>query len=202
MSLLSEFCVRLFRSARNYSYLTYKLTLQPARNLNSNLWMTNRIKFYSQACGLVTNNSDKCLTNVKFLACESQFYQTRRLISRKQYKFPELLESDLQEQFVRGGGPGGQAVAKTNNCCVLKHLPTGIVVRSHETRSLEQNRKIARKKMQEEVDHHIHGENSFRSQEVQEGLENRLAKRQRNRKRLERKKSLKEKLDSLDGNEE
>ncbi|RYF49121.1 MAG: peptide chain release factor-like protein, partial [Cytophagaceae bacterium] len=30
-----------------------------------------------------------------------------------------------------GGGPGGQSVAKTNNAVVLKHLPTGIVVKCH-----------------------------------------------------------------------
>lgn len=129
MVLLSEFCVQLFRSVANYSHLAYKQTSHPIRHLNSNLWTTKRIQFYSQPCGPVTKNFQQCLTNCKFLACEKQFYQTRRLISRKQYKFPELLESDFQEQFVRGGGPGGQAVAKTNNCCVLKHLPTGIVVR-------------------------------------------------------------------------
>jgi protein subunit release factor B len=30
---------------------------------------------------------------------------------------------------VRGGGPGGQAVAKTSNMCVLLHKPTNIVVK-------------------------------------------------------------------------
>lgn len=40
-------------------------------------------------------------------------------------KFPKLLESDLEEQHVRGSGPGGQAVARTSNAVVLKHVPTG-----------------------------------------------------------------------------
>lgn len=40
-------------------------------------------------------------------------------------KVPELKESDLKEEFVRGSGPGGQAVAKTSNCVLLKHVPTG-----------------------------------------------------------------------------
>lgn len=40
-----------------------------------------------------------------------------------------LNEADLEEQFVRGFGPGGQATNKTNNCVVLKHLPSGIVVK-------------------------------------------------------------------------
>lgn len=36
---------------------------------------------------------------------------------------------DCTVNAVRGHGPGGQAVAKTNNQVVLKHEPTGIVVK-------------------------------------------------------------------------
>lgn len=43
--------------------------------------------------------------------------------------YPPLLETELEEQFVQGEGPGGQAVNKTNNCVVLKHIPTGLVVK-------------------------------------------------------------------------
>ena len=50
-------------------------------------------------------------------------------IKRKDYKFPELKPEDLEEHFVQGSGPGGQAVNKTRNNVVLKHLPTGIVVK-------------------------------------------------------------------------
>lgn len=50
-------------------------------------------------------------------------------ISKKNYAFPELLESDLEEQFVRGSGPGGQSVNKTSNCVVLKHRPSGLTVK-------------------------------------------------------------------------
>lgn len=42
---------------------------------------------------------------------------------------PVLSEDELEEQFVRGSGPGGQATNKTSNCVVLKHIPTGIVVK-------------------------------------------------------------------------
>lgn len=40
-------------------------------------------------------------------------------------RVPVLKEYELSEQHVRGSGPGGQAVNKTANCVVLKHLPTG-----------------------------------------------------------------------------
>jgi RF-1 domain len=42
---------------------------------------------------------------------------------------PTLDEDDLEESFVHGGGPGGQSVNKTSNCVVLKHRPTGFVVK-------------------------------------------------------------------------
>lgn len=42
---------------------------------------------------------------------------------------PVLNEDELEEQFVRGSGPGGQATNKTSNCVVLKHIPTGTVVK-------------------------------------------------------------------------
>lgn len=40
-----------------------------------------------------------------------------------------LEESELEEQFVKGHGPGGQATNKTSNCVVLKHIPSGLVVK-------------------------------------------------------------------------
>lgn len=41
-------------------------------------------------------------------------------------KVPQLVETELDEQFVRGSGPGGQSVNKTANCVVLSHIPTGL----------------------------------------------------------------------------
>ncbi|XP_021346358.1 uncharacterized protein LOC110445856 isoform X1 [Mizuhopecten yessoensis] len=92
----------------------------------------------------------------------------RRWISKKEYNFPELKEDDLVESFMRGGGAGGQAVAKTNNCVVLLHKPTGIQLKVHVSRSLEQNRKKAREMMIEKLDLHFNGENSFAEQKKAE----------------------------------
>lgn len=49
---------------------------------------------------------------------------------------PSLEESELEEQFVKGHGPGGQATNKTSNCVVLKHMPSGIVVKVEQERRL------------------------------------------------------------------
>lgn len=61
-------------------------------------------------------------------------------------------DSDLLERFVKGRGPGGQAINKTNSSVSLTHLPTGIRVQAQPTRSREENRKIARKILAERLD--------------------------------------------------
>lgn len=55
-----------------------------------------------------------------------------------------IFEQDLEETFVRSSGPGGQNVNKVATCVCLKHLPTGIIVKSQATRSQGQNRFTAR----------------------------------------------------------
>lgn len=72
-------------------------------------------------------------------------------------------EEDVVEQFVRGGGSGGQSVAKTSNCCILKHVPTGVIVRCHKTRSRDLNRRIARQELQLRLDELVNGHESVRA---------------------------------------
>lgn len=47
----------------------------------------------------------------------------------------KLNEADLEESFVKGGGPGGQAVNKTNNAVWVRHVPSGIQVKVIYTES-------------------------------------------------------------------
>ncbi|KAM9624998.1 mitochondrial translation release factor in rescue isoform 1-T3 [Morphnus guianensis] len=103
-----------------------------------------------------------------------------------------LTEAELKETFVRGDGPGGQATNKTNNCVVLKHIPSGIVVKCHQTRSVEQNRKIAREILQEKVDLFYKGEDSDVFKENKASEKKKQEKKRRAKENLERKKHFKE----------
>ena len=58
-----------------------------------------------------------------------------------------ISEQDLDEHFVRAGGPGGQNVNKVSTCVVLIHRPSGLCVRCQEERSQGLNRYLARKRL-------------------------------------------------------
>lgn len=79
-------------------------------------------------------------------------------------RVPEVNEADLEEKFISGWGPGGQKVNKAVNCCQLKHKPTGLVVKVHQSRSLEKNRKIARELLAQRLDNLYNGDQSIESQ--------------------------------------
>ncbi|GIK83480.1 MAG: peptide chain release factor 1 [Patescibacteria group bacterium] len=55
----------------------------------------------------------------------------------------EIREEDIEWQFMRSSGAGGQSVNKTSSAARLTHKPTGIVIVSRQEKKQEQNRKIA-----------------------------------------------------------
>lgn len=61
-------------------------------------------------------------------------------------------EEDLEEQFIRSSGKGGQHVNKTSTCVYLKHKPTGVEVKCMRERSQSLNRFLARRELLEKIE--------------------------------------------------
>jgi len=97
---------------------------------------------------------------------------------------PVLNEDDIEESFVRGSGPGGQSINKTKNNVQLWHKPTGIRVSCQETRSLEQNRKFARRILLDKLDKISNPGLSKSEMQKAKHLERERRRRKRAKKRL------------------
>ena len=118
---------------------------------------------------------------------------TKKVMSQSQAaRGVVLAEDDLTESFVRGSGAGGQKINKTSNRVVLVHEPTQLRVECQDTRSLQQNRKIARKRLVEKLDEYYNGRQSKVSMKQQKASQKRNKKKSKNRARLRKKQKEKE----------
>lgn len=61
-------------------------------------------------------------------------------------------ESELEESFIRGSGPGGQKINKTSSTVVLRHPTSGIEVRCQKERSQTRNRYWARMELSDRLE--------------------------------------------------
>ena len=78
-----------------------------------------------------------------------------------------IREADLEEQFVRSSGPGGQHANKASTCVILRHRPSGLIVRCETERSQGLNRFLARRRLAELVEERLLGEASARRQAIE-----------------------------------
>jgi hypothetical protein len=108
------------------------------------------------------------------------------------HQLPDLDEDSLSETFVKGSGAGGQKVNKTANKVVLVHEPTQIRVECQDTRSLQQNRKIARKRLKLKLDEYINGSQSKTQVKVAKKVSKKQKTKARNKARQRKKQEAKD----------
>src|SRR5258708_18740758 len=97
-------------------------------------------------------------------------------------------ESDLDEEFVRSGGKGGQHVNKTSTCVFLRHRPTGLFVKCQEERSQALNRFLARRLLVEKIERQI-----LRIKTAAQQLAEKIRRQKRRRSRRAKNKMLADK---------
>lgn len=132
--------------------------MHPARPLR-------RINFSPCVLQTVGVRAESAMHRSPFLAYPRPFTTTSQLCKKAVAlpPRPTLPDSDLRHSYVKGSGPGGQKINKTNSAAQLTHLPTGIVVKSQATRSRSQNHMIAKRILAEKVEWLEMGDESRRA---------------------------------------
>jgi len=93
--------------------------------------------------------------------------EQKRLELEQRMQKCNLLENDLEEKFVRSGGAGGQKVNKTSSCVYLKHIPTGLSVKTQTSRSQQLNRFYARRQLCEIIENKTLGKESPQAKKIE-----------------------------------
>lgn len=94
-----------------------------------------------------------------------------------------IREADLEEQFIRASGKGGQKINKTSACVYIKHLPSGVEVKCQSSRSQALNRFLARRILANKIESLVLG----RQSEARKKIEKiRRQKRRRSRRAKEK----------------
>jgi len=77
-----------------------------------------------------------------------------------------LKPEDFNMQFIVGSGKGGQKINKTSSCVILKHVPTGMIVKCQKHREQSKNRLSAYKLLILKIEDQVKGADSDRSKRI------------------------------------
>ena len=107
-----------------------------------------------------------------------------------------IREADLEERFVRSGGHGGQNVNKVATCVVLRHRPSGLIVRCQEERFQGVNRFLARRRLADLIEERLLGEASRRRQAIEKIRRQKRKRSKRAKEKMLRLKHLRSEIKS------
>ena len=93
-------------------------------------------------------------------------------------------EAELVEQFIVGSGKGGQKLHKTTSTVYLKHLPSGMEIKCQESRSREDNRYFARKRLCEKLQAVLSDEKAKEQQKIEKIKHQKKRRKRRSRQKM------------------
>lgn len=99
-----------------------------------------------------------------------------------------IIESEIEEHFIRSRGPGGQNVNKVSTGVYLKHIPTGIEVKCFSERSQALNRHMARKLLVNKIETMVLGRHSEERKRIEK-----IRRQKRKRSKRAKEKMLRDK---------
>lgn len=134
------------------------------------------MRYHSVAVGLLRHAAGRIQTLRTWGALQATALPPRLKIN----------EGDITESFLKGSGPGGQKINKTSSAVQLKHLPTGLVVKSQDTRSRSQNRKIARRLLADKLEQMMNGAESRTAIKAETHRKKRASKLKKTRRKYRR----------------
>ncbi|KAJ5936809.1 hypothetical protein N7466_003259 [Penicillium verhagenii] len=95
----------------------------------------------------------------------------------------KLNDADLTISYLKGTGPGGQKINKTNSAVQIIHHPSGIVVKCQATRSRSQNAKTARLLLADKIEQREKGDESRSALKVQAARKKKASKMKKTRRK-------------------
>lgn len=96
-----------------------------------------------------------------------------------------IREQDVEEKFIHSGGHGGQNLNKTSTCVQIRHIPTGIIVKSQRGRTQGLNRFLARRSLLEVFEVKLLGSESTKYKKNERIRKQKLRRRRRSKKKLD-----------------
>jgi len=95
-----------------------------------------------------------------------------------------IREAELEENFIRSGGSGGQNVNKVSTCVVLVHKPSGLSVRCQKERTQGLNRFWARRILCDKLEEKVLGEKSARQMAAEKVRRQKRKRSKRSKQRM------------------
>ncbi len=91
----------------------------------------------------------------------------------------------IEEQFVKGGGKGGQKINKTANAVLLKYPPLSLIVRCQRERKRSLNRFLALRELVDEIEVKISPETSQRLKDIARVRKKKAGRRRKTMNKIE-----------------